>query len=55
MYSSLKSTLYLCLSYKDKPLLLFQKLKEAYQNPVFTLRCILLKRGDHFFHTNPKL
>ncbi|KAI8453280.1 hypothetical protein BY996DRAFT_7168514, partial [Phakopsora pachyrhizi] len=53
MYSSLKLTLYLCMSYKDKPLLMFQKLKEAYQNPVFTLSCILLKRGDHFFHTNP--
>ncbi|KAI8453940.1 hypothetical protein BY996DRAFT_7125240, partial [Phakopsora pachyrhizi] len=50
MYSSLK-----CLSCKDKPLLLFQKLKEAYQNPVFTLCCILMKIGDHFFHTNPKL
>ncbi|KAI8447216.1 hypothetical protein BY996DRAFT_7730498 [Phakopsora pachyrhizi] len=49
MYSSLKSTLYLCLSYKDKPLLLFQKLKEAYRNPVFTLCCIFLKRGITFF------
>ncbi|CAH7666879.1 expressed protein [Phakopsora pachyrhizi] len=29
-----------CLSYEDKPLLLFQKLKEAHQNPVFTLRHI---------------
>ncbi|KAI8459498.1 hypothetical protein BY996DRAFT_6783349 [Phakopsora pachyrhizi] len=49
MYSSLKSMLYLCLSYKDKPLLLFQKLKEAYQNPVFTLYCTLLRRGITFF------
>ncbi|KAH9462297.1 hypothetical protein Pst134EB_006201 [Puccinia striiformis f. sp. tritici] len=29
-----------CLSYEEKPLLLFQKLKEANQNPVFTLRHI---------------
>ncbi|CAG8463681.1 812_t:CDS:2, partial [Scutellospora calospora] len=29
-----------CLSYDEKPLLLFQKLKEAYQNPVFMLKNI---------------
>ncbi|CAG8451662.1 14645_t:CDS:2, partial [Acaulospora colombiana] len=29
-----------CLSYDEKPLLLFQKLKEANQNPVFTLKNI---------------
>lgn len=29
-----------CLSYEEKPLLLFQKLKDAQQNPVFTLRHI---------------
>ncbi|QRV88982.1 VTS1 RNA-binding family SAM domain protein [Ceratobasidium sp. AG-Ba] len=29
-----------CLSYDEKPLLLFQKLKEANKNPVFTLRHI---------------
>ncbi|CAO1624993.1 unnamed protein product [Jaminaea pallidilutea] len=29
-----------CLSYEDKPLLLFQKLKEANMNPVFMLRHI---------------
>src|ERR1044071_535688 len=29
-----------CLSYDEKPLLLFQKLKEANQNPVFMLKNI---------------
>lgn len=29
-----------CLSYDEKPLLLFQKLKDANKNPVFTLRHI---------------
>ncbi|KAI8444067.1 hypothetical protein BY996DRAFT_8156740, partial [Phakopsora pachyrhizi] len=55
MYSSLKSALYLCLSYKDKPMLLFQKLKEAYQNPIFTLCCILLKRGGSLFSYKSKI
>lgn len=30
-----------CLSYDEKPLLLFQKLKEANQKPVFMLRHIV--------------
>ena len=36
-----------CLSYDEKPLMLFQKLKESGQKPVFMLRHIVRLGPEH--------
>ena len=37
-----------CLSYDEKPLLLFQRLKDSGQSPVFMLRHIVSRVSFHF-------